>query len=566
MNKILTILFGIIITFPSLISAGVLDELNHIPPHWDFIMYADVRAMFDYARKKGIEPDDLPFFMGEKKYHDAVEVMNRFNLKVSDVSELLAAGKLEDKKKDFGALFFIHYTGNTRPVPPEFRTQSIQTPYGAIYGMKEKDMEKMVLAQTRDAFVIGVRESVEYYLKSRKSRILPDQKRYGSFREQSKGKCFYALLSMSKIMKDYMDVAVQKGASLGKGLNSNVFVKSINALESLDAGIQIGNQLQFHGGMRASSKEDGERLMMVSHFFIVGSSLAISFIDLIGRNFGGEKSGGISEQDMETIQSLFGRIRTRQVDRGVLLSFNFTEQETERFVKEAKVKIAEEKNARGLRLEQEALVPFIEAIKNGNTAGISAFMAKRININGKDIRGNIPLNTACGTGRIDIVRLLVEKGAKIDSRDCEMKTPLHRAVGSGSVETVEFIIGRGASVEAKDISDKTPLHDNAVQGSARITALLLRKQAEVNVQTNLRDTPLHLAAENGHLDVVKILVEKGANINVYDNNGERPVDRALRNNKQDVVNYLNEHGGRSSDSEGIQEQEQNQNQEGNADY
>jgi len=317
--------------------------------------------------------------------------------------------------------------------------------------------------------------------------------------------------------------------------------------------------------MRASSKVEGERLMMVSHFLIVGSSLAISFIDLLGRSFGGGKSGGMSEQEMEAVQGFFGRIGTRQVDRGVLLSFHLNEDETQKFVAKAKVKIAGEKKARGVRLEREALASFIDTIKKGDTAGVTAYLAKQINVNGKDAAGNMPLHTASATGKIDIVRLLVEKGAKIDVPDYDMKTPLHRAVESGNLETVEYILGRGGSVRAKALGDITPLHDNAMQGNSRITELLLGKQAEMSAKTDMGDTPLHYAAENGHLEVVRVLVEKGADINAGNNNGQRAVDRAARMNKQDVVNYLNERGGSSQDSSGVQEQDHGQDQGSSSD-
>jgi len=237
MKSAMVVFIGILLSIPNLLSAGVLDELNHIPPQWDFLMYADARAMFDYADKKGIAPEDLPYFMGEKEYHDIEMILDKFNLKVSHVRELLAAGKLDDKNKAPGALVIIRYAGSTRSVPPEFRQLAVTTPHGTVYEMKDRKGEKVVLAPTGDSFVIGMRESVEYYLKSRKGGGASGKSRYRAFKEQSGGKCLYAHLSMSKIMKEHMDDAVKKGARMGKGLNANVFVKSIKALESLDAGV-----------------------------------------------------------------------------------------------------------------------------------------------------------------------------------------------------------------------------------------------------------------------------------------------------------------------------------------
>jgi ankyrin repeat protein len=367
---------------------------------------------------------------------------------------------------------------------------------------------------------------------------------------------------VGKVMKDHMDGAVKKGASMGKGLNANVFIKSIMALKSIDVSVQFGKRIQYYVDMRASSKEDGDRLMMVSHFFIVGASLAISFIDILGKSFGDGNSGGFQEKEMETIQGFFGRIGTRQVDKGVLLSFHLTEDETNMFITSAKKKIASEKNAQGIRLEREALATFINTIKKGDAAEVTAFLSKKININGKDINGNIPLHTACVAGKFNIVRLLVEKGAEINSQDFDMKTPLHRAVESGNPDIVAYILAKGANVQAKSISGNTPLHDNAIQGNEKITGLLIGKHADVNAKNQMGASPLHLASEHGHLIVVKALVEKGADINAYDNMGDRAIDRARRMEKHDIVNYLieresnplNSGDGNSSDGEGSSKQ------------
>ncbi len=358
--KLVIICFMFIL--PSYAAAGILDELNFIPLNQDIIVYADLKGMYGYAQKKGIDPENLPYLMGEKQYQEFDDLIKNFELKLTDITEILMSGKVDETKKDPRMLMIIKYSGDTRKISNDFTAVSESAPYGIIYEYKESESKKFSIAQTKDSFIIGDKESVIFFLKSKKAGPSKIKKDYNFFKDQSRGKALYAHVTVSQWMKKSMDDAVNKGAKMGKGLESNVFLKSIMALQSMEMGFEIGETLKYHGGLRAATKEEGERLMMVSHFCIVGSSLAVAFLDAIsaGMQGGRNNPGSTNDKEMEMVQKFFGRIGTRQVDRGVVLSFELTADEINQFVKKAEEKIEKEKRARSQRIEDKRKTPDTE--------------------------------------------------------------------------------------------------------------------------------------------------------------------------------------------------------------
>ena len=60
--------------------------------------------------------------------------------------------------------------------------------------------------------------------------------------------------------------------------------------------------------------------------------------------------------------------------------------------------------------------------------------------------------------RVEIVRLLMEKGADVTAKDKGLSTPLHLASSLGNPEIVRLLIERGADITAKDGRHRIPLH------------------------------------------------------------------------------------------------------------
>jgi hypothetical protein len=126
--------------------------------------------------------------------------------------------------------------------------------------------------------------------------------------------------------------------------------------------------------------------------------------------------------------------------------------------------------------------------------------------------GRTCLLTAAYNGRLDICRLLIDKGADIEAKSSDGVNPLNSAAGQGGhIEIVRLLCDRGADIEARD------------NGGWR---------------------PLHYAAINGHISIVKELIEvRNADINARNDDGETALRLAREHSKADIPAYLVSHGG-----------------------
>jgi hypothetical protein len=86
--------------------------------------------------------------------------------------------------------------------------------------------------------------------------------------------------------------------------------------------------------MQGASEVDSERLLMLSHFAIVGTSFAASFADLIAARSRDNTLGKVTENNeiLVSLQQIFGRMKAKQVNNGVVVSFFLTENETDSFI------------------------------------------------------------------------------------------------------------------------------------------------------------------------------------------------------------------------------------------
>ncbi len=89
-------------------------------------------------------------------------------------------------------------------------------------------------------------------------------------------------------------------------------------------------------------------------------------------------------------------------------------------------------------------------------------------------RDDRALHTAVGTGRQDLVDLVLQYRPDINVRDQYGRTALHLAVGDENIGMVQLLLEKGADVNARDSQGHTPLYDTWGGGGheKRIKALL----------------------------------------------------------------------------------------------
>ncbi len=138
---------------------------------------------------------------------------------------------------------------------------------------------------------------------------------------------------------------------------------------------------------------------------------------------------------------------------------------------------------------------------------------EKIDVTVKNSRGRTPLKIGIDLGRIDAVKLLLEKEAATAADIIEKDAYLHCATDHGNVGIVKALIDIDANVDSRNAELMTPLLTAALVGHADVVKLLLLKKADIHAQNPYKSTALHMAAKNGHIQVARLLLRHGADIN-----------------------------------------------------
>jgi ankyrin repeat protein len=96
--------------------------------------------------------------------------------------------------------------------------------------------------------------------------------------------------------------------------------------------------------------------------------------------------------------------------------------------------------------------PLVQKTRLGDLNGIVELINNGADVNERSgVNGNTALQIAAANGRIDLVKLFLEKGAYIDAEatpclNCEGLTPLAWAAFNYQNKMVEFLIEKGANI------------------------------------------------------------------------------------------------------------------------
>ena len=137
----------------------------------------------------------------------------------------------------------------------------------------------------------------------------------------------------------------------------------------------------------------------------------------------------------------------------------------------------------------------------------------------------------------EMVKLLIDRGADIHVQ-CKWTGgtgALHRAVRYGYRDITELIIQRGFDVNA---GPWTALHIAAETGRKDMAELLIQKGANVNVIGTRDRSPLYVAASRGNTNVAELLIANGANVNVKNDNEQTPLEIAASKGWKALVEML----------------------------
>jgi hypothetical protein len=152
--------------------------------------------------------------------------------------------------------------------------------------------------------------------------------------------------------------------------------------------------------------------------------------------------------------------------------------------------------------------------ENGMTASVVRMLEMRnIDVEARLIgvkSGDSCLTMAIYNNRLDICRLLLDKGALINGENWQTDTTIHLAAREGFIEIIRLLCDRGADVEARNIKGCTPLHYAVYCGEISVVKELIEvRNAEINARMNNGLTALRISRDRGKPDIVAYLLSHG---------------------------------------------------------
>ena len=198
---------------------------------------------------------------------------------------------------------------------------------------------------------------------------------------------------------------------------------------------------------------------------------------------------------------------------------------------------------------------------DNDTALISAAFSGRINvvrmlvelgadIHARDNDNFQAIDIASYCGHFDIVRYLCSVPGSINCTnvshffapglscsnnvDCQCNNALHL---TNDIQHMRWLLENDANVEAENVDGLRPIHCAVRTGLVEMVELLIQHGANVDAADVYGNRPLHDAVCHG-LNIVQILVHCGAKLNVQNVDGKTPLHIAVEREQSEVIMFL----------------------------
>ena len=156
--------------------------------------------------------------------------------------------------------------------------------------------------------------------------------------------------------------------------------------------------------------------------------------------------------------------------------------------------------------------PIHDAASNGSLSTVEQILAADpLAWRHTDAKGVPPLILAIKEDHPEVVAALLAHGADPNQTTPQNWSALHEAAVTGKVEIVKMLLEKGAKPTAREKQNGgTALHIACFQGNLEICEMLIKAGADINLRDRERLTPLFHAKDQGHWELVKRLKARGA--------------------------------------------------------
>src|SRR5229473_3256243 len=139
-----------------------------------------------------------------------------------------------------------------------------------------------------------------------------------------------------------------------------------------------------------------------------------------------------------------------------------------------------------------------------------------------------PLHLASQSGKVDVARMLIERGADPTAQSKDGETALHLASRRGNADLARMLIERGADLTAQSKYGVTALHLASQSGNVDVACMIIERGADPIAQSKDGETALHIASQLGNVGLARMLIERGADLTAQSKDGETALHLALR--------------------------------------
>ena len=190
------------------------------------------------------------------------------------------------------------------------------------------------------------------------------------------------------------------------------------------------------------------------------------------------------------------------------------------------------------------------------------FIELGVNPSETDLNGQTCLFYACSKGKIDYVKLLIEKeGININHKDNYGQTPIFYAVSKGHIDLTRYLISKGAEVNLIDDSGQSCIFYSVLHKQYEITNMLIKEGADVNLIDKKGFNLIQMCIKYKLRKMKRMLIKSGINVNddvkkkkglkkikekhnnkdKEDNNYDYVIDEVLDLNKKQGSNAMNDY-------------------------
>ncbi|KAH9997429.1 ankyrin repeat-containing domain protein [Russula compacta] len=152
-----------------------------------------------------------------------------------------------------------------------------------------------------------------------------------------------------------------------------------------------------------------------------------------------------------------------------------------------------------------------------------------------------PLCSAYDGRRLEVMRLLLERGANVDVKYDNYGPISNDASFNGRAEDLQLLLRYGTDVNVGD-DERTPLYWASASRELKTVRLLLAHGVDVDAQTQVGNTSLYRASEDGYFEVVETLLSHGANVHIRGENDLTPFQVATSGGHSEIAQLLLEYG------------------------